>query len=412
MVKHDVVVVGAGMAGLTAAVRLAQAGLDVAVVATGQGGLPLSPAVVDILGYAPHLVASPGQELPPYVAGHPDHPYARASLDALSKSVEWFLELAAPLGYAGALDHNLMLPTAVGGIRPTGIVPETMAAGDLPAGADVLIVGIRNYRDFYPQLVAENLKRSSRALSARAVEVGLAGDARALRPQLLARRLELPHVRSELARGVRAELAEEQAVGLPAVLGLSMAHEVWSDLTDSIGRPVFEIPTLPPSIPGLRLQTVLGQALRRHGGRLLIGSAATRGSGETGLLKSVTVAESSRSVEFEADHFVLATGGIATGGIVSERAEAPREVVLGLPVSATSGDHNGTYFQEHGRDRIGLAVDNQLRPLNASGEPVYRNVHAVGALLTGAVPWRELSGNGISLATGYAAATAILGGPV
>jgi anaerobic glycerol-3-phosphate dehydrogenase len=38
----------------------------------------------------------------------------------------------------------------------------------------------------------------------------------------------------------------------------------------------------------------------------------------------------------------------------------------------------------------------------------YRNVHAAGALLRGAVPWRELSGNGLALATGIAAAEAIL----
>ena len=32
----------------------------------------------------------------------------------------------------------------------------------------------------------------------------------------------------------------------------------------------------------------------------------------------------------------------------------------------------------------------------------------IGATLAGAVPWREASGNGLSLATGYAAASAIL----
>jgi glycerol-3-phosphate dehydrogenase subunit B len=232
--RHDVVVVGAGLAGLTAAIRLAQEGLDVAVVATGQGSLPLSPAVVDILGYAPHLVTSPGQELPAYVAEHPDHPYARASLDTLTESLSWFLELTASLGYRGTLDHNVLLPTAVGGIRPTGLVPETMAAGDLGEGGEVLIVGIRNYRDFHARLVADNLNRSSRSVRARAVEIGLSGDARSLRPQLLARRLELPPVRSELARAVRSELAGEQAVGLPAVLGLSRAHEVWRP--SSVGR--------------------------------------------------------------------------------------------------------------------------------------------------------------------------------
>jgi glycerol-3-phosphate dehydrogenase subunit B len=39
---------------------------------------------------------------------------------------------------------------------------------------------------------------------------------------------------------------------------------------------------------------------------------------------------------------------------------------------------------------------------------VYANLHAAGAILGGAVPWKEKSGTGISVATGYAAAEAIL----
>ena len=49
--------------------------------------------------------------------------------------------------------------------------------------------------------------------------------------------------------------------------------------------------------------------------------------------------------------------------------------------------------------------------VNGESEPVYENLHAVGATLAGAVPWREASGNGISLASGYAVAEAILASP-
>ena len=45
-----------------------------------------------------------------------------------------------------------------------------------------------------------------------------------------------------------------------------------------------------------------------------------------------------------------------------------------------------------------------------SGTITYQNLHVAGATLAGAVPWREGSGNGLSLATGYAAASAILEG--
>ena len=39
---------------------------------------------------------------------------------------------------------------------------------------------------------------------------------------------------------------------------------------------------------------------------------------------------------------------------------------------------------------------------------MYANLHAAGAILGGAIPWKEKSGTGISVATGYAAAEAIL----
>jgi glycerol-3-phosphate dehydrogenase subunit B len=81
--------------------------------------------------------------------------------------------------------------------------------------------------------------------------------------------------------------------------------------------------------------------------------------------------------------------------------------VTGLPGPDEPRFEQG-YFDEHGLSRAGVAIDERMRPVNGEGEPVYENLHAAGATLGGAVPWREGSGNGISLASGYAAASAIL----
>jgi anaerobic glycerol-3-phosphate dehydrogenase len=40
----------------------------------------------------------------------------------------------------------------------------------------------------------------------------------------------------------------------------------------------------------------------------------------------------------------------------------------------------------------------------------FRNLFAAGAALGGAEPWRELSGNGLALASGFAVASAIVEG--
>jgi glycerol-3-phosphate dehydrogenase subunit B len=55
-----------------------------------------------------------------------------------------------------------------------------------------------------------------------------------------------------------------------------------------------------------------------------------------------------------------------------------------------------------------VAVDSGLRPVDAAGERLFDNVLVAGATLAGAEPWREKSGDGLSLSTGYRAAELVL----
>jgi glycerol-3-phosphate dehydrogenase subunit B len=113
--------------------------------------------------------------------------------------------------------------------------------------------------------------------------------------------------------------------------------------------------------------------------------------------------------------FVLATGGFASGGLEMDASGRIRETVFDLPLSGVPGPDEPRlareYFDDHPISRAGVAVDEKMRPVNGESGPIYENLHVVGATLAGAVPWREASGNGISLASGYAAAEAILEGP-
>ena len=62
--RYDVAVVGAGVAGLCAATRLAESGASVCVIAFGVGSTHLAPGIVDVLGYAPERVEEPARALP------------------------------------------------------------------------------------------------------------------------------------------------------------------------------------------------------------------------------------------------------------------------------------------------------------------------------------------------------------
>ena len=137
----DAVVIGAGLSGLVAGTRLAEGGLRTTIVAQGVGATHLAPATIDVLGYAPDPVESPARAMPAFVAEHPGHPYARVPLETLAASLEWLRGHLPGLGYAGSLDENLLVPTAAGVAKPTALVPESIAAGDLRAGGRFAFVG-------------------------------------------------------------------------------------------------------------------------------------------------------------------------------------------------------------------------------------------------------------------------------
>ena len=414
----DVVVVGAGLAGLSCALRVAQAGLRVEVVATGVGSLHLGGATIDVLGYAPDRVASPARKLRGFVASRPEHPYARTPPALVTEALAWLADAAPEVSFVGSAQRNLLLPTAIGALKPSALVPATMAAGDLRSKGRVALAGFRSLKDFYPALAAANLNASGlEGLEARAFEIPAAIDGEAdPGPLRLARSLEEPSFRARVAAQLAAAVEPGERVGVPAVLGLDRAPEVWLELQERTGAPLFEIPTLPPSLPGMRLSKALHAALRRAGGRVITGppavGAAVSSTEGRRTISSIATDTGARHRAHRAAHFVLATGGVAAGGIQMGSDWTLREGVLGLPVSGAPGPgeerFDPDYFASHPLSRAGIAVDDSWRPVDAHGELLYGNLRVVGASLAGAEPWKEKSGNGISLVTGYAAAGAIL----
>jgi glycerol-3-phosphate dehydrogenase subunit B len=404
---NDTIVIGAGLAGLTAALRLADLGRRVLVIARGVGSTHLAPPTIDVLGFADDEVKRPGQALSRLAAAHPDHPYSRIPAEVIAAGIEWFKARLPALGYQGGLGENFLLPTAVGAAKPSAVVPETMAGGDLRFGGRFVFVGLR-LKDFYPAYLAENLADSGR-VEARGIELdpprGEDGGTLGL-----ARRFEQPAFRDWLVRELASRVEPDERVGFAAVLGLQKAGEVWRELESRLERPVFEVATLPPSVPGIRLYEALTAELRRAGGRLLIGQAVIGAETAGGRVEGVVTQAAARPTTHRARSFVLASGGLAAGGIQVDSSGKVREAVFdltlaGLPAANGRPRFLPTYLDEQPLDRVGLPVDDRLRPTDADGRPRFENLHAAGATLAGAAPWREGSGNGLSLATGYAAGT-------
>ena len=133
-----------------------------------------------------------------------------------------------------------------------------------------------------------------------------------------------------------------------------------------------------------------------------MGGEVTSCEREGDRIASVSTHAAGRDLSYVAPWFVLASGGFASGAIELDSHWVTHERVLGLPLRGVPAEgeprFTGSYFDEQPMARVGVAVDSDLRSEGAE------NVLVAGAALPGAIPWREGSGEGIALASGYRAA--------
>jgi len=405
-----VVVVGAGMAGLVSATALARAGFAVTCAQFGVGGIPLTPGVVDVYGYAPGLVADPLGAVSAAPAGHP---YATIGRQATTRGLDLLRELAGSDMLAGDAAANTYLPTAVGAWRPACLYPPSMAAGRQGASEHLVIVGLARLKDFYPQLIAGNLAASAspdgqhphvRAASvdvvARPGEADSSGMA-------FARFFDTDDGRRALVNALRPLVGEGETVGLPAVLGLEDAT-AWRKIQDALGHPVFEIPLPPPSVPGWRLTQALVRAAENAGVRFMRGSRVVEVRQAGGRATGVVLASAGHPTLVAADAVVLATGGFESGGLAIDSHHQVAETVMGLPLANVPDEpFTADAFGPQPAFLAGVRVDEAMHPLDDNGAPVLGNLHAVGGLLAGSIRWDEKTGEGIAVGSAVAAADAI-----
>ena len=421
--KFDSIVIGGGMAGLSAALRLAQAGQKTLLMASGQSALHFSSGSVDLL----ESDGDPRAALPAFMAAHPDHPYSKVGMQNIEGSLADLQRHCAEEGLPlMRQEHNHQRLTPIGTLKSTWLSPDTCACmTDAPAPDAILLATLEGFRDFHPALAAANLATHARFAHSRI----LTGEIRL--PQL-AQFSRNPHEfrSADIARlfdkqgpgqqDLLADLAREisrmvQGCGvpgcrhivLPACLSLGLVGPRLSELERRTGCTIKEVATMPPSLIGMRMQEALKRRVMTLGGTFLT-SERVLGARYDGDKVIGVHSQHGEDQLFEADHFVLASGSFFSRGLES-RLGGIREPIFDadvLSLAERDAWAGRRLFDHHPFMGFGVKTDERLRVLRG-GRPL-TNLYGAGSVLAHYDPIKEGSGSGVAVATGWQAAGHIL----
>ena len=418
-IKCDVCVIGSGLAGMAAALFAAARGLSVAQMGH-TGEIIFASGLLDLLGVHPvsekRLWIDPWAAIDALVRDIPDHPYARLKKEDIKAAFDEILAFLEETGltYHRNIDRNTGVLTSLGTIKTTYAVPHTMWKGvrALKEKSDCLIVDIRGLKGFSARQIVAALENGSSHLRSARISFPDSDHLNEMYTEHMANALLLPHNREKLAGVLQPLIKGSSIVGLPGILGLYRTHEVISHLEELTGVPIFEIPTIPPSVPGLRLKEAFERGLRQKDvqyfslTRALQVRQTADGHFETQIGRD--------DVEHIVDSqgVILASGRFIGGGLHADRTRI-RETIFNLPVHQPDSRHDWHHrdfldSRGHLINQAGLEIDDSFRPLNDSGGPAFETLFAAGSILAHN-DWKRLKcGAGLAIATAFGAVNAFI----
>ena len=417
--KYDLCIIGTGLAGLAATMFAVNRGLS--CVQVGQTGeINFSSGLLDLLGVHPvgekNILSDPWAGIDALVRDIPEHPYARLPKEDIQAAFKELLSFLKETGltYHRRMNHNSAVLTSLGTLKPTYGVPHTMWNGVAalkknPAG---LILDIRGLKGFSARQIAAALQNDWPDLLTGRISFPGMDHLNEVYPEHMANALILPENREKFARAVRPHLKDAQIIGLPAILGIYRTHEVVSDLEKRIGLPLFEIPTIPPSVPGLRLKEAFERGLRAKGVRYFSQNRVLSARAGKDRYFELDIGRKTAEDSVKSRGIILASGRFIGGGLYADRQRI-KETIFDLPVHQP-GNRAGWHHRDmldprgHPVNRAGLEIDDSFRPLNSSHRPAFRTLFAAGSILAHN-DWKRMKcGAGLAIASAFGAIKSVM----
>ena len=374
--RFDTVIIGGGLAGLTAGISLQEAGQKVAIVSAGQNSMHFFSGSFEYAGPVRERVAA----------------------------------LFAAAGVrTNALDGLQLMP--MGKFRPVSLTLEDVTVFPEEHIADkALIVNFTGFHDFFGTFLAETLEKNGTACRIRFVRLPemehLRTSPSEMRSVNIARLMD-EHWEKVVA-DIRVMLKDEDIILLPQVFGLKDAS-VLDKIRTALPARVAFIGTMPPSVPGIRTQMLLKRRFEVLGGTFLLGDEVTSAALHEGIVSSITTRNLDTARLF-ADNFILASGGYFSKGLVTTPTQV-YEPLFGLDIDYPQERkdwYDPDFFAPQPYMDFGVKTDAQLHGIK-EGEPV-KNLFCIGSVLGTTRKEDYGTAAGLAIRTAFATVDTIKGG--
>lgn len=428
--NYDVIVIGGGMAGYTSAIHCLEKGLKTALVNNGRSALHFSSGSVDLLSSTPSgtPVRFPYPAIANFSTEYPEHPYAKLGQEKVSKAVDWFTEM---MNRAGVLlkqkenNENHQRVTTLGTLKSTFLSQQFVEQIGFNYAQNrfdrVVLLAIEQYRDFQTKMVADNLVATPLFKNTPIVSLpismlensGSTSSINNFRSTDFAKILSSEAAFNHFANQIMAGTSSRDLVIVPSIFGTTDGVVFLQKLKEYTGLRFHEVPTMPPSLMGIRIEEALESEFIRLGGVQLKGDKVTSGqfsSSEKGVILEKIWTKNLRDYTLTANAFILASGSFFSNGLGAEHNRII-EPVFGLDVCTTgarSDWHSEAFFSPNSHPFLSFGVETNDRFQSLLMGETVTNLYSCGSILAHYNPILEGSGGGVAISTAHAVSNQII----
>lgn len=414
--KFDTVIIGGGLTGLISGIRLMQKGQKCAIISSGQSALHFFSGSFDLLNNLPDgtPVNNPEASLLELSKQAPNHPYVKMGeskfIELAQKTKSFLTEIGIKTQGSSHKNHYRITP--MGMIKPTWLTMSNFAffeVGKFP-WKKAAIINIEGFLDFNPDFISEAFEKMG-------VETSIAYFNL---PELNLIRKNPSEFRStnlsfvldkEVNQDLLVKILSEKSQGceliiFPDCIGFRNA-DLLPGLINRLGKPIYLIPTFPPSLVGVSTQLYLKDYFTKLGGVFMLGDNATHADIEGNQVTNLYTLNHG-NIPISAKNVILSSGSFFSQGLLADIKQVYEPVFdLDTDYLTDRADwYNSNLFEKQNYQQFGVKTDKNFHGIK-NDTPI-DNLYVAGAILSGFNPLKEGCGAGVSFLSALYVAEQIL----